>query len=141
MRPICLSTLGVLCCLASCLALGQNAVVRQSSHPVFDADGRLAVIIAYGYDSAGVVCLRTVADYDRHGRIEKKFFYTADDLLLVKELYRYDRHGNMTWKKQSFYEDDEEWVNVEERKYDYARDGTVMRVRFFSNGNEYFVSH
>jgi len=98
---------------------------RTSQHKVFDDRDRLAVLITYTYDSAGLVETRQLQSFDRQGRLTRTELYTADEHLLFTEDITYDRHGNRSRCLQTSY--DEEGVpSKADYRYRYNRtpDGT-----------------
>lgn len=113
---------------------GGGRVVR-SSHGVYDASDRLAVLISYTYDSAGVVETRTIQSYDQDGRPKRREVYTADEYLIYTEGNRYDRHGNRTRCIQTTYDEDGN-PTCSDYRYAYARisDGNWQLTGIRLNG-------
>ena len=111
--------------------------VVSSSHAVVDAADRLAVLITYTYDSAGVVETRTLQSYDRQGRPVRKEVYTVDEYLLYTEDNRYDCHGNRTRCTQTTYDEDgNPSRTIYKYRYRKQPDGTWQLVSMRLNGKE-----
>ena len=111
--------------------------VVSSSHAVVDAADRLAVLITYTYDSAGVVETRTLQSYDRQGRPVRKEVYTVDEYLLYTEDNRYDCHGNRTRCTQTTYDEDgNPSRTIYKYRYRKQSDGTWQLVSMRLNGKE-----
>ena len=111
--------------------------VVSSSHAVVDAADRLAVLMTYTYDSAGVVETRTLQSYDRHGRPLRKEVYTVDEYLLYTEDNRYDTHGNRIRCTQTTYDEDGNPTRTI-YKYRYCKqpDGIWQLISIRLNGRE-----
>ncbi|MBP5644310.1 MAG: hypothetical protein J6W95_00080 [Bacteroidales bacterium] len=92
--------------LSSYLLPLQAQEARSSQHRVFDDHDRLAVLITYTYDSAGVVETRQLQSFDREGRLTRTELYTADEHLLFTEDITYDRHGNRSRCLQTSYDEE-----------------------------------
>ncbi|MBP5541983.1 MAG: hypothetical protein J6X88_10080 [Bacteroidales bacterium] len=112
---------------------------RTSQHRVFDDHDRLAVLITYTYDSAGVVETRQLQSFDREGRLTRTELYTADEHLLFTEDITYDRHGNRSRCLQTSY--DEEGIPTRaDYRYSYSRgsDGTWRLTLIRLNGERVY---
>ena len=106
----------------------------SSTHPIYDEEGTLTASIGYTYDEQGVVETRQMTGYNAHGQIERRIIYSADEILLLEETYKYDRKGHMTRHEQTTYEVGRPIKTVETRKYTYNRDGSIKECRYYHNG-------
>ena len=112
---------------------------RTSQHKVFDDRDRLALLITYTYDSAGVVETRQLQSFDAQGRLMRTELYTADEHLLFTEDIRYDRHGNRSRCLQTSY-DEEGIPSRADYRYSYSRndDGTWRLTLIRLNGERVY---
>ena len=65
--------------------------------------------------------------------------YTADELLLWSEKRKYDRHGNLEKRTQTFFSDDEKEVTVEKRIYTYDRHRNWTQCLYILNGKQMYT--
>lgn len=80
--------------------------LSRTNHYVYARGGSLAAIVYYRYAiETGQVESHGVEQV-RHDNIISSIEYTADELLLVKARYRYDRHGRSKGYKVTHYNDD-----------------------------------
>ena len=88
----------------------------QSTHYVYKSMGDLALKIEYTYHKNGVVNTRTLESY-RNNKITGRWQYTADDLMLFEESWKYDSKNRLRYRKQTFY--DGAYIDkfIEKRKY------------------------
>lgn len=96
---------------------------RRSEHKVFDDADRVAVMITYTYDSAGVVETRRLQSFDRQGRLTRTELYSVDEQLLFTEVIRYNRHGYRSRCTQTTY-DEEGHATRSDFRYKY--EGPVL---------------
>ena len=114
---------------------------RRSEHKVFDDADRVAVIITYTYDSAGVVETRRLQSFDRQGRLTRTELYSVDEQLLFTEDIRYDRHGNRSRCRQTTYDEDGLPSRAEYRyKYTRRPDGFYRLASTRLNGKEIYTA-
>ena len=125
--------------LSSYLLPLQAQEARTSQHKVFDDRDRLAVLITYTYDSAGVVETRQLQSFDAQGRLMRTELYTADEHLLFTEDIRYNRHGNRSRCLQTSY-DEEGIPSRADYRYSYSRnaDGTWTLSLLRLNGERVY---
>ena len=116
-------------------AIGGAQESRTSQHKVFDDRDRLAVLITYSYDTAGVVETRQLQSFDREGRLTRTELYTVDEQLLFTEDIRYDRRGNRVRCLQTTY-DEQGYAYKAEYKYTYKQqaDGSYLLALIRLNG-------
>lgn len=120
----------------------ESGRLTSSTHDVYNHEGMLAVSFEYTYNEQGVVETRTIIGYDKYERHLSTHTYTCDDELIWYELYRYDRHGNLTKRTQVLYEGGETIKNVYTYRYKYNSDGTWSSCRYYLNNNLYHtVNH
>lgn len=112
----------------------------SSTHYIYAAGGNLAQTVTYTYSTdSGIVKERTVSNYDRHERLASIEKYTADELLLMTEKYKYDRKGNLVRRVQTFYNDDDVTVTTEKRVYTYDNHGNWTQCRYSQNGQPLYT--
>lgn len=113
----------------------------SSVHYIYAAGGRLLQTVAYGYGrDTAIVATRTVSYYKKKERLTKVEQYSADELLLMKEQYKYDKHGNMTRRTQTFYGDDgTKTTTVERRSYVYDKQKNWTSCSYYNNGKHYYT--
>jgi hypothetical protein len=117
----------------------QRGRLVSSTHCIYAEGGNLAQSIEYTYDAdSGVVTKRTVSTYDKRERLVSVEQYSADELLLWSEKRKYDRHGNLTKRTQTFYHDDETDTSVEVRKYTLDSRGNWHHCTYTLNGKEIY---
>lgn len=117
----------------------QEGRLLSSAHYVYAEGGALAAVVtyAYGTDDENVVSSHTETYYDKGGRISTVEQYTADAVLQMTEHYRYNRHGDMTKRVQTFAEGTDKEVATEQRKYTYDRQGNWINCIYLHNGKRY----
>lgn len=107
----------------------------SSTHYIYALGGNLAQTVMYTYSSdSGIVKERTVSNYDRYERLASVEKYSADELLLMTEKYKYDRKGNLIRRVQTFYNDEDMTVTTEKRVYTYDSHGNWTLCRYSQNG-------
>ncbi|MCR4828567.1 MAG: hypothetical protein K5864_03790 [Bacteroidales bacterium] len=113
----------------------------SSVHYIYAADARLLQTVAYGYGSdTAIVTTRTVSKYNKKERLTKVEQYSADELLLMKEQYKYDKHGNLTRRTQTFYsEEGTKTTTVERRSYVYDKQKNWTSCTYYNNGRHYYT--
>ena len=112
----------------------------STMHYIYARGGNLAQSVEYTYDAdSGNVVKRTVSDYDKREQLKTVRQYTADELLLWEEFRKYDRHGNMTKRVQTFYSDNDKETTVEKRTYSYDSHGNWTSCRYTFNGREIYT--
>ena len=112
----------------------------STTHYIYARGGNLAQNVEYAYDAdSGMVSKRTVSDYDKREQLKTVRQYTADELLLWEEFRKYDRHGNMTKRVQTFYSDNDKETTVEKRTYSYDSHGNWTSCRYTFNGREIYT--
>lgn len=112
----------------------------SSTHYIYAVGGNLAMSVEYVYTAdTGVVAKRTVSTYDKHERLKIVEQFTADELLILSEKYKYDRRGNLVRRTQTSYYDEEVVTNTERRRYTYDRNGNWIQCRYFMNGKEMYT--
>lgn len=109
----------------------------SSKHNIYDNKDRLAVAVVYGYGEKGVVEERQLISYDAQQRISKRMIYSADEVLLMEEAFKYDKWGNLIKRVQYLYDEGKQKI-VETRRYRYSKDGTVHSRRYYIDGVLYF---
>ena len=94
----------------------EDSTLIESIHYVYKSMDDLALKIEYTYHNNGVVNTRTLENY-RNNQIVGRWQYTADDLLLFEESWKYDNKGRLLWRRQTFY--DGAYIDkfIEKRKY------------------------
>jgi len=98
----------------------QMGRLASSTHYIYAEGGNLIETIKYTYQAdSGVVVSREVTQYDKKEHPVRIMTFTADELLLLETMMKYDRHGNMTRRTQIFYDDEECEKHVEQRSYTY----------------------
>ena len=124
-----------------CLSTLHAQESRTSQHPVFDAAGRLSVLITYTYDSTGTVATRALQAYSPQGLPTRQEVYAADDQLLYTEANTYDRHGNRVSSIQTAYDDEGAALHTTYR-YRYSRlaDGSWRLASIRQNGTLVFMA-
>lgn len=114
---------------------GSKGQLLSSTHYIYGPKGSLAETVEYTYSpDSNVVTTRKVATYDKYERLKTVQLFTADELLLMTEKYKYDRYGNLVRRTQKFYEDDLQRTTVEERKYVYDKHKNWVRCSFYNDG-------
>lgn len=117
---------------------GEDGRVVKSQHDVYNIANQLAVRIEYTYDSLGMVRYRTLTSYDKKGRIVCREQYNAFDYLLLEDVFKYDRRGNLKRRNTTTIEETGETHRSEEtRKYKYKKDSIIYRA-YYLDGKLYF---
>lgn len=112
----------------------------STTHCIYAEGGNLVQSIEYTYHAdSGMVTRRTVSYYDKRERLKKVDQYTADELLLWSEKRKYDRHGNLEKRTQTFFSDDEKEVTVEKRIYTYDRHRNWTQCLYILNGKQMYT--
>lgn len=112
----------------------------SSTHYIYAEGGDLIQTVEYAYAAdSGVVTKRTVSCYDRKERLVSIDQYSADELILMAEKRKYDRHGNLIQRRQTFYEDNEEMATMEKRKYTYDAHGNWIQCCYSLDGKEIYT--
>ena len=93
----------------------EDSTLIMSTHYIYESMGSLAVIIKYSYRDNGAVDTRTLENY-HNNKIIGRWQYTADDLLLLEEHWKYNHQGRLTLRKQIFYDGAYVDTLVEKRK-------------------------
>ena len=110
---------------------GEDGRVVKSQHDVYNIANQLAVRIEYTYDSIGLVRYRTLTSFDKKGRIVCREQYNAFDYLLLEDVFKYDRRGNLKRRNTTTIEETGETHRSEEtRKYKYNKDTIVYRAYY-----------
>ena len=122
------------------LTYRSDSTVASSEHRVYDEKSTLAVTITYTYDERGVVDTRQLCSFNRQRQLIQRMIYSADDVLLMEERFKYDRHGNLTKREQTTYEDEQPMTTIETRRYSYHKDGTIENCEYYINGQLYYQS-
>lgn len=119
----------------------QDGRLLSSAHYVYAEGGALAAIVtyAYGTDDENVVSSHTEAYYDKHGHLSSVEQYTADAELQMTERYKYNRHGDLVKRTQTFFDGAEKEVATEQRKYTYDSRGNWTRCTYLNNGKSYYA--
>ena len=114
--------------------------LASSTHYIYGSGGNLVQTVSYAYNEAdsGVVMERTVTLYDKHERPVSINTYTPDELLLVAEKMKYDRRGNNTQRRITYYDEESTIVSVERRSYTYDRHGNWTSCRYSLDGKEVY---
>ncbi len=115
--------------------------LASSTHYIYGSGGNLVQTVSYAYNEAdsGVVMERTVTLYDKHERPVSINTYTPDELLLVAEKMKYDRRGNNTQRRITYYDEESTIVSVERRSYTYDRHGNWTSCRYSLDGKEIYT--
>lgn len=108
----------------------------SSKHNIYDDRDRLAVAMVYDYSEKGVVENRQLISYDAQQRISKRMIYSADEVLLMEEAFKYDKFGNLVKRVQYLYDEGKQKI-VETRRYRYSKDGKVLHCRYYLDGKLY----
>ncbi len=117
---------------------GADGRVVKSQHDVYNIANQLAVRIEYTYDSIGMVRYRTLTSFDKKGRIVCREQYNAFDYLLLEDVFKYDRRGNLKRRNTTTIEETGETHRSEEtRKYKYNKDTIVYRA-YYLDGKLYY---
>ena len=112
----------------------------STTHCIYAEGGNLVQSIEYTYHAdSGMVTRRTVSYYDKRERLKKVEQYTADELLLWSEKRKYDRHGNLEKRTQTFFSDNEKEVTVEKRIYTYDRHRNWTQCLYILNGKQMYT--
>ncbi len=114
--------------------------LASSTHYIYGSGGNLVQTVSYAYNEAdsGAVMERTVTLYDKHERPVSINTYTPDELLLVAEKMKYDRRGNNTQRRITYYDEESTTVSVERRSYTYDRHGNWTSCRYSLDGKEIY---
>lgn len=114
--------------------------LASSTHYIYGSGGNLVQTVSYAYNEAdsGAVMERTVTLYDKHERPVSINTYTPDELLLVAEKMKYDRRGNNTQRRITYYDEESTIVSVERRSYTYDRHGNWTSCRYSLDGKEIY---
>lgn len=114
--------------------------LASSTHYIYGSGGNLVQTVSYAYNEAdsGAVMERTVTLYDKHERPVSINTYTPDELLLVAEKMKYDRRGNNTLRRITYYDEESTTVSVERRSYTYDRHGNWTSCRYSLDGKEIY---
>ena len=115
--------------------------LASSTHYIYGSGGNLVQTVSYAYNEAdsGAVMERTVTLYDKHERPVSINTYTPDELLLVAEKMKYDRRGNNTQRRITYYDEESTTVSVERRSYTYDRHGNWTSCRYSLDGKEIYT--
>lgn len=115
--------------------------LASSTHYIYGSGGNLVQTVSYAYNEAdsGAVMERTVTLYDKHERPVSINTYTPDELLLVAEKMKYDRRGNNTQRRITYYDEESTIVSVERRSYTYDRHGNWTSCRYSLDGKEIYT--
>lgn len=113
-----------------------DSTLVKSIHYIYDTQGNLMMDITYAYGHIGVVETRSVGIYKK-GRLTSRQLYSSDDLLLFKDKFYYNRHGDLSRRKQTNYEEEKSTTTIERRHYTYKND-TISSARYFINGTLYY---
>ncbi len=113
----------------------------STTHYIYGSGGNLVQTVSYAYNEAdsGAVMERTVTLYDKHERPVSINTYTPDELLLVAEKMKYDRRGNNTQRRITYYDEESTTVSVERRSYTYDRHGNWTSCRYSLDGKEIYT--
>lgn len=109
----------------------------SSKHNIYDNKDNLAVAVVYHYGEKGVVEERQLISYDAQQRLSKRMIYSADEVLLMEESFKYDKRGNLVKHVQYLYDEGKQKV-VEARRYRYSKDGKVLHRSYYLDGKLYF---
>ena len=92
----------------------------------------------YDFDYDGDI-LR-VMEFDMKGRLASSthYIYGSGGLLLVAEKMKYDRRGNNTQRRITYYDEESTIVSVERRSYTYDRHGNWTSCRYSLDGKEVY---
>ena len=60
--------------------------------------------------------------------------YDSDDVLLMRIAWKYDKKGNLTQRRQTSYDGEEEKETLEKRRYAYDREGNWTECEYTNNG-------
>ena len=114
--------------------------LASSTHYIYGSGGNLVQTVSYAYNEAdsGAIMERTVTLYDKHERPVSINTYTPDELLLVAEKMKYDRRGNNTQRRITYYDEESTTVSVERRSYTYDRHGNWTSCRYSLDGKEIY---
>lgn len=123
------------------MELDMEGRLASSTHYIYGSGGNLVQTVSYAYNEAdsGAVMERTVTLYDKHERPVSINTYTPDELLLVAEKMKYDRRGNNTQRRITYYDEESTTVSVERRSYTYDRHGNWTSCRYSLDGKEIYT--
>ncbi len=111
----------------------------SSTHYIYGEGGNLIQSIEYEYSAEnGVILTRAVSFYDKKERLKTVCHYTADELLIRSEEFKYDRKGNWIKRTQTFYEEEEQIVTVETRSYNYDSHGNWIQCIYSLDGKQIY---
>lgn len=111
----------------------------RTFHYIYDREGRRAAAVVYSYGDSSFVETRTLEQYDSHGRLLKRYQYTADEMLIFKETYSYNRRGDLRKRVQISYETAQPSRTVETRRYGYDASGVLISARYYLDGTLYYT--
>lgn len=106
----------------------KDSKLIESTHYIYESLGELAVTIKFTYREDGVVDTRTLENYHNHLLMDR-WQYTADEILLMEEHWKYDHQNRLISRKQTFYEGAYIDNLIEKRKYK----GSICKVTFYLN--------
>lgn len=113
----------------------------SSEHYIYGSGGNLIQTVRYAYSEAdsGTVIERTVTRYDKKERPATIKTYSPDELLLVAEKIKYDRHGNNIKRTITYYDEESTTVTTEKRDYTYDSRGNWTKCRFILDGKPIYT--
>ena len=119
-----------------------NRQLLSSSHYIYAAGGTLAATVTYSYEAGNdnAVASRTETYFDKEGRRVSVEQYTADEVLQMEEHYKYNCHGDLAKRTQTFYNGTEKEITREQHKYKYDHYGNWVRSTYVNNGKTYYTT-
>ena len=114
-----------------------------SSHYIYAEGGTLAAIVTYYYETGddNVVTSHAETYFGKEGRRTSMVQYTADAVLQMEEHCKYNRHGDLVKRVQTFYNGTDRDVTIERHKYKYDRKGNWTSNIYINNGKTYYTTH
>jgi hypothetical protein len=90
------------------------------------------------YDDVKNLKKRTENEYHSYGKFKSIFEYNASGKLHRKEVYRYDKKGNLT--EDAIFEDDKKKI-IESNVYQYNKKGNILVQKQYLNTLQYYTTY
>lgn len=109
--------------------------IVSSIEYIYDVESNPLQYIRYIYNEEGVN-IRSIANYNKQGKIKEEKSYSSDDLLFRFTKNEYDKHGNIKKRTITFFSeyDNSKIISTYDFKYKYDAQGNWTELSYIIDG-------